>query len=466
MFALKNYIEAKNLDTFEVEYVNALDCINAAQLNDGGGVASLSKCQVDTPETIVQFVWGQILARRLVVHTVADFGCGDGRFANFGTYDQYDGFEIDPARISGFISGANKRIHTGCAFELASPSHYDVCIGNPPYIKHHDLSSEWLVRIEQRLESMIDYVGDGRSNAYIYFLWLSLASVRNDGLVALVIPFEWISRPASASLRAFIRRMGWAVDVYFLQGSIFDRVLTTACVAIVDKSIQDGRWQTHSVSPTGEIAAMAHPTMTENAVLEYEKAEGTLRAIRGLSPGGQEVFVLTEEERIRFRLVAGRDVVPAITTFRYLDKLGVGFSEAEFRAQFVNKGRRCWLINTDGKISAALTTYLEQVPLELRGNSTCSSRGIWWKYSMPKVAKILYASGFAGSAPKMIINDIGAIHVGGVHGIHCSSRRVARILLDRLKGYDFASRVVAQAKGFKKIEVNQMNSVLNKIVAL
>ena len=452
------------MDTFEVGHVNSLDRMNATELNDGGGVASLSKCQVDTPKSIVRFVWNQIHARRPTVRTVADFGCGDGRFADFGKYEQYDGFEIDPVRISGFTNKNNQRIHTGCAFELASASHYDVCLGNPPYIKHHDLSSEWLDRIEQRLGSMIDYVGDGRSNAYIYFLWLSLASVRDDGLVALVIPFEWISRPASATLRAFIRRMGWEVDVYFLQGSVFGRVLTTACVAIIDKRVKDGRWQTYSVSSTGEVAAMEHPTMTKNAVLEYERAEGKLRAIRGLSPGGQEVFVLTEEERVRFRLVAGSDVVPAITTFRYVDKLDVGISETEFRVQFIDKGRRCWLINTDGKISAALTTYLEQVPQKLRENSTCSSRGVWWKYPMPKVAKILYASGFAGSAPKMVINDIGAIHVGGVHGIHCSSRRVARILLDRLKAYDFASRVVAQAKGFKKIEVNQMNSVLNKII--
>ena len=453
------------MDTFEVGHVNGLDRSNATQLSNGGGVASLSKCQVDTPESIVRFVWAQISVRRPIVKTVADFGCGDGRFASFGAYEQYDGFEIDPVRISQFTDKPNQRIHVGCAFELASASRYDVCLGNPPYIKHHDLSAEWLDRIERRLGSMIDYVGDGRSNAYIYFLWLSLASVRDDGLVALVIPFEWISRPASASLRAFIRQMGWEVDVYFLQGSVFDRVLTTACVAIIDKRVQEGKWQTYSVSPAGEVAAMKHPTMTENAVLEYEKADGTLRAIRGLSPGGQEVFVLTEEQRIRYRLVAGRDVVPAITTFRYLDKIGVSLSETEFRLQFIDKGRRCWLIKTNGRISAALATYLEQVPQKLRENSTCSSRDVWWKYPMPKVAKILYASGFAGAAPKMVINDIGAVHVGGVHGIHCSSRRAARILLDRLKAYDFASRVVAQAKGFKKIEVNQMNSVLNKIIS-
>lgn len=454
------------MDTFEVGHVNNQDCSDPTQPTEGSGVATLSKCQVDTPVSIIKFVWTQVHLRRPVVRTVADFGCGDGRFAGFGTYERYDGFEIDPNRVSGFANNDNQRVQTGCAFELTSASSYDVCIGNPPYIKHHDLSSEWLERIERRLGSMIDYVGDGRSNAYIYFLWLSLASARDDGLVALVIPFEWISRPASASLRAFIRRMGWTVDAYFLQGSVFDRVLTTACVAVIDKRGQDGQWRTYSVATSGEIVRMEHPTMTENAVLEYERAAGSVRAIRGLSPGGQELFVLTEEERIRFRLSVGSDVVPAITTFRYIDDLGVGLSEKKFRLQFVNKGRRCWLINTNGIVSDAVTTYLEQIPQALRGNSTCSNREVWWKYSMPKVAKILYASGFAGSAPKMVINDIDAVHIGGIHGIHCSNRKVARIILGRLKAYDFASRVVAQAKGFKKIEVNQMNNVLNKIIEM
>lgn len=427
------------------------------------GVATLSKCQVDTPPNVVRFVWEQINARRACIDTVADFGCGDGRFAKYGKYKKYVGFEIDAERAAGAVLENSQSIQIDCAFEQCGTAQYDVCVGNPPYIKHHDLSIEWLERIEARLRSVIDYDSDRRSNAYIYFFWLSLASTKSDGLVALVIPFEWISRPASKKLRSFLKNNGWSVDVYFLEGTIFDRVLTTACVAIVDKTSVSAEWKTYTVTVGGEILPTEHPTMTKNPVLEYERSDGEYKAIRGLSPGGQEIFVLTENERKQFDLAIGRDVVPAVTTFRYIGEIGSSLTPKIFKANFVDKGKRCWLIRTNAEPSEALSLYLNQVPVDKRQNSTCTNRKIWWKYPMPEVAKILYASGFSGTTPKMLINKVSAIHVGGIHGIHCPNQKVAGVLIEYLNNYDFASRVVAQAKGFKKLEVNQMNSVLNQI---
>ena len=68
-------------------------------------------------------------------------------------------------------------------------------------------------------------------------------------------------------------------------------------------------------------------------------------------------------------------------------------------------------------------------------------------------------------APKMLRNEIGAVHVGAVHGIFCKPKSLSAPLLTMLREFDFASKVVPLSNAFLKIEVNQMNAVLNQLQA-
>jgi hypothetical protein len=40
-------------------------------------------------------------------------------------------------------------------------------------------------------------------NLYIYFMCLALIKTKKDGIVALVIPYEWVSRPSANALREY-----------------------------------------------------------------------------------------------------------------------------------------------------------------------------------------------------------------------------------------------------------------------
>ena len=425
----------------------------------------LSRCQVDTPERIVRFIWQRVNARRPSAGSVVDFGCGDARFCGIGQFESYHGLEIDPDRGPTRALGPSCSVTFGCAFEQGNPIGYSTCIGNPPYVRHHDLERAWLKRAEARLSSLGDYKADGRGNAYVYFLWLGLASVADDGLVALVIPYEWVSRPASSKVREFIKRSGWDVDVFHIENAAFERVLTTACVAVIDKRApRGGTWQLFNVSGDEVVTAMKQATGSSYKQLAYEKASKEARAIRGLSPGGKDTFVLTEGERIHFQLKRGRDVVPAVTSFRHLEQSQSSLTETLFRNRFVNTGHRCWLLNVADEPSPQLTAYLAQVPKEVRSNYTCDARPVWWQFPMPKVANILYASGFKSSGPKIFRNMVGAVHVGGIHGIHCETAAIEGHVFEGLQSLDFSKKVIALSNGFLKVEVKQMNTVLNSIL--
>src|SRR5205809_6391461 len=82
----------------------------------------------------------------------------------------------------------------------------------------------------------------GLANAWQYFAFLSLASTTKDGLVGLVLPFEWVSRPSALALRAYLRAHNWDVLVYRLRDATFHRVLTTSSITLIDKRDASGSW--------------------------------------------------------------------------------------------------------------------------------------------------------------------------------------------------------------------------------
>lgn len=427
--------------------------------------AYLSKCQVDTPDYVVEWAWNLTEGLRKKIDKVIDFGAGDGRFSKYGSYESYLGVEIDDARIPHKSKLDNRAsMHHGCAFELED-NQYDLCIGNPPYVRHHDMDSDWQKRVTKLLEGHTDNRIDLRSNAFVLFMYKALLSTRDDGLVSLIIPYEWVSRPATSGLREYIRQNGWSVDVYQFLDPVFPRVLTTACLTVIDKSNSEGKWSYYSVDKDLSHSKASQPTGSRNSVASYVSRSSSNYALRGLSPGGQAVFCLNEGQRLHHGLKEGRDVVPCVTSLRELPSDKSILSKALFRKHYVDRGKKCWLILSYKDIlSTKLETYLDSVPEDLRDNATCNLRKKWWQYLPHPVPEILYSSGFTSRAPKIVSNACGASAVGGVQGVHEIEGLNKSQLVAALRAYNFEARVVNHARSLKKVEVNQMNGILQEIV--
>jgi hypothetical protein len=78
----------------------------------------------------------------------------------------------------------------------------------------------------------------------------------------------------------------------------------------------------------------------------------------------------------------------------------------------------------------------------------------------------LAATGFTSYGPKILLNDVGAYAVGSVCGVHTQKRKVNfRRLRKFLAKIDFEKRVVAHSGALKKIEIRQLNTVLNRFSA-
>lgn len=117
---------------------------------DAGGDKYFSKCQVDTPDQIVQLAWKLTHQIKALYPKVIDFGAGDGRFAYHGNYENYLGIEFDELRIPKTKLSQKAEVVRGCAFSYSSADN-DLCIGNPPFVRHHDVDKSWYTRICRQL---------------------------------------------------------------------------------------------------------------------------------------------------------------------------------------------------------------------------------------------------------------------------------------------------------------------------
>lgn len=420
----------------------------------------LSRSQIATPLETVRTFWQITHGYRDRFSRVLDLGAGDGRFARYGSFDCCRGVEIDPSRSKDVELPSNASISHGCAFRYDGRG-YDACVGNPPYVRHHDLQRSWRDRIAERLGKDMGMELNRKCNLYVYFMILALMKAADDGLVSLLVPYEWVSRPAAAPLRRYVRQNDWNVDIYRFTFPVFDGVLTTASISVIDKNESSGRWNYFEVNRKGAVKKKLRMTGSRYSMLSYED-RGNIWAHRGMSPGTQKVFTLTEGERIHAGL-RRKDVLPCVTTLRSVPRDLSLLTNASFKKRFVDAGKKCWLIRShERKLSARLMAYLDAVPEEARETSTCQDRDIWYKFDITKEPKLLVSTGFTSFGPKVIINSIGAHAIGSVCGIHSDQDIGLHALRDCLLSIDFEKRVVAHAGSLKKIEMRQINSVLNE----
>ena len=420
----------------------------------------LSQSQVATPSPAVALSWSLTQERRKRIGKVLDLGAGDCRFAQGGNFDRYLGIEIDPSKTVNLTLPENAAFVNMCAFKH-DEEEYDACVGNPPYVRHHDIESPWKEETTSRLGERLGASFNRQGNLYLYFLTLSLFKTRSDGLVNLIIPYEWVSRPSAKNIRNYINDKGWKVDVYRFQMPIFDNVLTTASISIIDKKHRGGGWTFFDVLPDYTVTERVGITNSDDGLLSYED-RGDVWALRGLSPGSQQVFTLTDGERAHHGLTED-DVMPCVTTLRGVPRDLKELTPRAFHKRFVEGGEKCWLVKSyGGDFSRRLARYLENVPVDARSNYTCQNQEPWHNYKPHPVPKMLVSSGFTQFGPKVLLNSANVCAVGSVIGIHAEDEFPLRKLQGYLLGINFEQQLVAHAKRLKKIEIKQLNGVLNE----
>ncbi len=194
-------------------------------------------------------------------------------------------------------------------------------------------------------------------------------------------------------------------------------------------------------------------------VIEHAR-RAQVYARRGISPGSQKIFTLTEDERLRHGL-ARSDVRPCVTSLRSISSNLRQLDETTFQRYFVKTGRRCWLIRSTARtMSEGLRSYLAAIPENERNTYTCINQDPWHNYEEVDPPQLLLHSAFTGDAPVVLANEVQAIHVGVVYGIYGLPVGSIKKLQSYLLTCNVKAHVVPHAKTLRKIEVGQLNALL------
>jgi hypothetical protein len=240
---------------------------------------------------------------------------------------------------------------------------------------------------------------------------------------------------------------------------VFDGVLTTASVSVIDKRNRDGKWRFHKVAKNGVCKPLRAATGSAQPVLSYAN-RGGLWAMRGMSPGTQQVFALTEGERVHAGL-RPEDVLPCVTSLRGVPRELTKLTRSTFRKFFIDAGARCWLIKSYADtISPRLRAYLASIPPARRDTWTCTTQKPWYRFRLFPAPGLLLSTGFTAFGPKVLVNSVGARGLGSVCGIYADGKARWQALRRHLLSIDFEKQVVPHAKQLKKVEIRQLNSVL------
>ncbi|MGG6242869.1 Eco57I restriction-modification methylase domain-containing protein [Nodosilinea sp. AN01ver1] len=96
---------------------------------------------------------------------------------------------------------------------------FDIVIGNPPYVRHEKLGSEYKVVLKQNFPGIYS----GTADLYTYFYGCSLALMKSQGVLAFITSNKWFKANYGKPLRKYISANCQVCDIIdFGELSVFD----------------------------------------------------------------------------------------------------------------------------------------------------------------------------------------------------------------------------------------------------
>jgi hypothetical protein len=388
-----------------------------------------------TPPWLVNLMLDRI-ARKAVPSRVIDAGAGSGRYA-VAAARRWPSAEIiavekDPALADAartHAAVANVKVRVVCAdfldLDLPRIDGVTAFVGNPPYVRHHDLSEKakrWYADRMQRLELPHSLL----AGLHIYFFLKSYLLSRRGDVGCFVTAAEWMETGYGESMRALFCRMGGDVLLRADPGQqIFADALTTSIVtewtAGAEGAVQVGDLQANVIAPQFETTreqlvalpkwpGYGHP-LPQPAGLGPVLGD-YFRVSRGQVTGCNEVWIATKETE---RLIPERYLFPCVT-----DALDIINADGLLRD--ASKLQRVIDLPADlGELSAVerknVDTFMEVAALVGGASSyTAQHRKPWWRVRLHAPPAIVM-SYMGRRPPSFARNGCGARLINVAHGL-------------------------------------------------
>ena len=419
---------------------------------------------------------------------VVDPGAGSGRYLlaagrRFPEAELH-GSDVDPLATlmlranpaaAGLADRARVLLGDYRALALPEAEGPTLFIGNPPYVRHHQIAPEWKAWLLQTARRH-GLHASALAGLHVHFFLATAEYGRRGDFGAFITSSEWLD----VNYGALVRRLlldelgGQSLHVLAPEAQPFSDATTTGaitCFRIGDTVPAMKVRRVESVSDLGRLAkgrSVSRQRLTETnrwsvltrvtpALPEGHVELGELcRVHRGTVTGANAVWVRRDAhpdlpERVLF---------PSITRARELFGAGARLGSLDALRRVVDLP-----VDLD-VFDAAERRQIDRFLREARARGVpegyiASNRRAWWSVGLRAAAPIL-ATYMARRPPAFVRNDAGARHINIAHGLY-PREEMTDAVLDRLADHLRAAVTLAQGRtyagGLVKFEPREMERI-------
>jgi adenine-specific DNA-methyltransferase len=376
---------------------------------------------------------------------IVDAGTGSGRFliAAAKTFPnaRLIGVEIDPlpclllranAAVAGFTDRLEIHIGPYRTLDLRSIDGRTLFIGNPPYVRHHEIPSadkNWFAETAKRLGLQ----GSKLAGLHIHFFLRTREIARPGDFGAFITASEWMDVNYGSLLRRLLADGLGGTALHVLDPALqpFDDALVTAAIACFRVGDRPKRFQVRMVSSLDDLKPLSTGELIEWETVantsrwstlsrpEVRKPSGVIelgdlfRVHRGQVTGNNAVWIARTETP----KVPGRFLFRAITKARELFELRGSDLERDDHLRYV--------IDLPAEIDRlsdeerrAVQRFLRWAKVRHADKSYIAThRRPWWVVGLREPPPILCT--YMGRRPPVFVrNKIRVRHLNIAHGLY------------------------------------------------
>lgn len=419
--------------------------------------ARRSSGQTFTPiEAVVgMFRWAEAQGP---IARIVDPGAGSGRYVLHGLRRNQSAVgvaaEMDP--LVALLLRANARalevqdrlqIHLGDyrTLKLGDIDGRTVFIGNPPYVRHHDISPSWKQWYSDSLKRL-GYASSQLAGLHLHFFVKTLLLARPGDIGCFITASEWLDVNYGQSLRDLMTNGlgGKAVFVVSPEVPVFGDALVTACITCFEPGSDTAQIEFKSIGSSEGLLDLSGGHFAEKVRAKTERNWSILLRNREIT--ANEGFInLGELFNVRRGQVTGKNsvwvgqgnrfglpkefLIPSITDAadiifapnNRIDDLSALRTVVDLPASLDD-------IEEDKK--RAVVEFLEWAQAEDADKGYIARhRKPWWRVNMSNVPQIVVT--YMGRRPPVFaINTAGASLINVAHGLYPKVQLPADILSD------------------------------------
>ena len=322
---------------------------------------------------------------------------------------------------------------------------FDSIICNPPYSRHHVLSSEIKNDVGGEIESSF---GTGKfsriSSLFMYFILKSLKLLIKKGRMVFITPTISFESKNSIYLKKILKdkfRVPYII-VFHHSMNIFSGVDTAACIFIIEgkkpkptditklliikkwtskvkilnylkiESNEAFKWTEGELHNKRQIDLDPDSNWTRSEAFSNEMKNEKLteistffKVMRGIATGKNKYFTFNEDE-LTENQIDSKYVVPTITKTRYVQKYLLSKEDYD---RLKDENRKVWLLDIQNEFENIHDQHLlKYIKLGLRKNvqngSLVKTRKVWFQMEQRDIPYFIFTYLSRGN-PRFILNE-------------------------------------------------------------